>query len=117
MLISFSVTNWMSFRDRVTLSMVASRERQHGQRVARLDRYRMGVLPVMALYGGNASGKTNLFKALSFAKTQIVDGSAPDRRIPVIPFLLDKDCAKQPLRFEFELLIAQLLGDPREGDR
>ncbi len=106
MLISFSVTNWMSFRDRVTLSMVASRERQHGRRVARLGRYQMRVLPIMALYGGNASGKTNLVKALSFAKTRIVEGSAPGGRIPVIPFLLDNDCAQQPSRFEFEILIA-----------
>lgn len=106
MLISFSVTNWMSFRDRVTLSVVASRERQHGRRVARLGRYQMRVLPIMALYGGNASGKTNLVKALSFAKTRIVEGSAPGGRIPVIPFLLDNDCAQQPSRFEFEILIA-----------
>ncbi len=105
MIISFSVTNWMSFRDRVTLSMVASRERQHGERVARLGRYQMRVLPIMALYGGNASGKTNLFKALSFAKTQIIEGSQPGDRIPVIPFRLDRDCAAQPSRFEFELLI------------
>lgn len=105
MIISFSVTNWMSFRDRVTLSMVASRERQHGQRVARLGRYQTRLLPIMALYGGNASGKSNLFKALAFAKTQIVDGSAPGARIPVIPFLLDKECAKRPSCFEFEILI------------
>lgn len=105
MIISFSVTNWMSFRDRATLSMVASRERQHGERVARLGRYQLRVLPIMALYGGNASGKSNLFKALAFAKTLIVEGSAPGARIPVIPFLLDKDRAKQPTRFEFELLI------------
>lgn len=105
MIISFSVTNWMSFRDRATLSMVASRERQHGERVARIGRYQTRLLPIMALYGGNASGKSNLFNALAFAKTQIVDGSAPDARIPVIPFLLDKERAKQPSRFEFELLV------------
>ena len=105
MIISFSVANWMSFRDRVTLSMVASRERQHGERVARLGRYQLRALPVMALYGGNASGKTNLFKALSFAKTQVVEGSRPGARIPVIPFLLDKNRAQQPARFEFEILI------------
>ena len=105
MIISFSVANWMSFRDRVTLSMVASRERQHGERVARLGRYQLRALPVMALYGGNASGKTNLFKALSFAKAQVVEGSRPGARIPVIPFLLDKNRAQQPARFEFEILI------------
>ena len=108
MIISFSVANWMSFRDRVTLSMVASRERQHGERVARLGRYQLRALPVMALYGGNASGKTNLFKALSFAKTQVVEGSRPGARIPVIPFLLDKNRA-QPARFEFELLIDEVV--------
>ena len=109
MIVRFSVANWMSFRDRVTLSMVASLERQHGDRVARIGRYPLRVLPVMALYGGNASGKTNLFKALSFAKTQIVEGSRPDARIPVIPFLLDKDRAQQPTHFEFDLLIDEVV--------
>lgn len=109
MIVRFSVANWMSFRDRVTLSMVASRERQHGERVARIGRYPLRVLPVMALYGGNASGKTNLFKALSFARTQIVEGSRPDARIPVIPFLLDKDRAQQPTHFEFDLLIDEVV--------
>ena len=109
MIVRFSVANWMSFRDRVTLSMVASLERQHGDRVVRIGRYPLRVLPVMALYGGNASGKTNLFKALSFAKTQIVEGSRPDARIPVIPFLLDKDRAQQPTHFEFDLLIDEVV--------
>ena len=109
MIISFSVENWMSFRDRTTLSMVATRERQHGERVARLDRYQMRVLPAMALYGANASGKTNLFKALSFVKAQVVKGTQPARRIPVVPFLLDKECAKQPSRFELEVLIADVV--------
>lgn len=109
MIVRFSVTNWMSFRDRITLSMVASLERQHGDRVARIGRYPLRVLPVMALYGGNASGKTNLFKALSFARTQIVEGSRPDARIPVIPFLLDKDRAQQPTHFEFDLLIDEVV--------
>lgn len=105
MIISFSVENWMSFRDRVTLSMVASRERQHSGRVARLENYQMRLLPAAAVYGGNASGKSNLFKALGFAKTQVVKGTQPDSRIPVRPFLLDKVGVKRPSRFEFELLI------------
>ena len=109
MIVRFSVTNWMSFRDRVTLSMVASLERQHGERVARIGRYQLRVLPVMALYGGNASGKTNLFKALSFARTQIVEGSRPDARMQVVPFLLDKDRAQQPTHFEFDLLIDEVV--------
>lgn len=62
MLVSFSLENWMSFRDEVTFSMVASRERQHGHRVPRLQKYKTKILPIAAIYGGNASGKTNFFR-------------------------------------------------------
>ena len=109
MIVSFSVENWMSFRDKATLSMVASRERQHGGRVARVDKYQIRLLPTAAVYGGNASGKSNLFKALSFARTQVVKGTQPDNRIAVRPFLLDKMSAKKPSRFEFELLIDDVI--------
>ena len=109
MIVSFSIENWMSFRNRVTLSMVASRERQHGERVARLGKYQMRLLPAAVVYGGNASGKTNLFKALAFARTQVVRGTPPDTRIPVRPFLLEKGLSKKPSRFEFELLIDEVI--------
>ena len=105
MIIRFSVENWMSFRDQATFSMVASRERQHGERVPKLGKYQTRVLPIAAIYGGNASGKTNLFKALSFAKTLVVKGTRPDNLISVEPFRLDGKGTNRPSRFAFELLI------------
>lgn len=78
MIISFSIENWMSFRDSVTFSMIASRERRHGDRLPRLGKYNTRVLPVAAIDGGNASGKTNFFKALNFAKMPVVKGTQPD---------------------------------------
>ncbi|MCI5142953.1 MAG: ATP-binding protein, partial [Candidatus Electrothrix sp. ATG1] len=63
MIISFSLENWMSFRDPVTFSMLATEERRHGGRIAKLGKYQTKVLPIAAVYGGNASGKSNLFKA------------------------------------------------------
>jgi len=105
MLISFELENWMSFRDRVTFSMVASRERQHRERITKLDRYGVSVLPVAAIYGGNASGKTNFFKALNFAKQFIVKGSQPDSNIPVDPYRLDDEYILKPTRFKFEILV------------
>ena len=66
MLINLRIENWMSFRDPATFSMVATRERQHGERLPRVKKYQMRVLPVAAVYGGNASGKSNLFEALRF---------------------------------------------------
>lgn len=85
--------------------MVASRERRHGNRVARLDKYRMRILPITAIYGGNASGKTNFFKALDFAGDLVVNGTHPDVEIGVDSFKLDDRMIKQPSRFSFELLI------------
>ena len=109
MIIRFSVENWMSFRNRVSFSMIASRERQHGERVPRIGKYQTRILPVAAVYGGNASGKTNFFKALSFAKGLAVKGTQPDSLIPVEPFRLDAKGCDQPTRFSFELLIDETI--------
>lgn len=111
MIISFSVENWMSFRDPTTFSMVASRERQHGERVLKLGKYQTRVLPIAAIYGGNASGKTNFFKALSFAKTLVVKGTRPDSLIPVETFRLDAEGRSRPSCFSFELLIDGIIYD------
>ncbi len=113
MLIRFSVENWMSFRDRAAFSMIASRERQHGARVAKIGKYKTRVLPIAAIYGGNASGKTNFFKALSFAKTLVVKGSRLDSLIPVETFRLDDGETTRPSRFAFELLIDETIYDFR----
>ena len=99
----------MSFRNKASVSMLATRERQHSHRLARIPKYQARVLPVAALYGGNASGKTNLLAALFFAKRFIVSGTHPEARIPVQPFLLDSDSIHQPTWFSFELLINETI--------
>lgn len=109
MIISFTLENWMSFRHPVTFSMVASQERQHGERVPKLVNFQTRVLPVAALYGGNASGKTNFFKALDFARRLIVKGIPPDTSIPVEAFRLDVNGPELPSRFSFQLLIDETL--------
>lgn len=109
MIVSFSLENWISFRNRVTFSMVASRERQHRDRITKPEKYSMRVLPIAAIYGGNASGKTNFFKALNFVKTLVVRGTQPDSLIPIEPFRLDTKESEQPSWFCFELLIGEIV--------
>ena len=111
MLIRFSVQNWMSFRDQTTLTLAASRERQHGDRIAREGR--LGVLPIATIYGANASGKSNLFKALNFAKQFIVQGTGVDQVIGVQPFRLDAQMQQAPSEFVFELLIGKKIYEYR----
>lgn len=100
----------MSFHSEAVFSLIASRERQHGERIPRVSKYNLGLLPIAAVYGGNASGKTNLFKALDFAKKLIVKGTQPYSLIPVDPFKLDSAHSQdQPSYFEFELLIDEVI--------
>jgi AAA15 family ATPase/GTPase len=105
MLISFSVQNWMSFQETASISMAASKEKQHGDRVPVVEKYRTRILPLAVVYGGNASGKTNLFKALSFIKNLVVRGTHPSASIPVEVFRLDPKDSTMPARFSLELLI------------
>jgi AAA15 family ATPase/GTPase len=110
MLVKVEVENWMSFRDRAVFTMLASKERQHGERVAHLPKYPPAkVVPIAAIYGGNASGKSNFFKAIHFAKELIVKGIRPEAFIPVQPFLLDDEAVQRPSRFLFQILVDEVM--------
>ena len=108
MLIRFAVENWMSFKERAEFSMVASREIQHSGSVF-AGKHSPKLLPVAAVYGGNAAGKTNFFKALNFVRNFILTGSVIDGPIATIPFKLSKDSISKPSRFEIEVLIDKVI--------
>ncbi len=105
MIISFSIDNFMSFQKPVSFSLTASRERQHGDRVPKISKYQTRILPIAVIYGGNASGKTNFFKALNFVKGLVVRGTQPDSMIPIESFRLDSESVNKPSSFQLVLLI------------
>ncbi|MDR3750380.1 MAG: ATP-binding protein [Terracidiphilus sp.] len=113
MLLRFSVENWMSFRDEATLNMVATREEQHSDHVAVIQKYGLKLLPVAVIYGANASGKSNLIKALRFAQQFITDPPKADAPIPVKPFLLGRDSTGCATTFRFDLLIGETVYEYR----
>ncbi len=45
MLINFTIENWMSFRDKTSFTMTATKEQQHGDRLTKLNKYRFRALP------------------------------------------------------------------------
>ena len=64
MLLNFTVENWMSYRDEATFALTSSLERQHIETLSKVPGFRSKkALPVAAIYGGNASGKTGIFRA------------------------------------------------------
>ncbi|MBX9691773.1 MAG: ATP-binding protein [Cyanobacteria bacterium] len=105
MLIRFSIQNWMSFKGKETFSMIASKERSHRDRVPVVANYDFNVVPVAAIYGGNASGKTNLFKGLHFVHDMIVEGVNKNKAIPVEPYRLDAKSVASPSVFCIEVLV------------
>ena len=109
MLVSFSFENWISFRDKVTISAVAGRQVGHIERVPFVKQYKIHILPILAIYGGNASGKSNIFKALEFAQELIKKGKDIDEEIDVQPFLLSPELVEKPSRFWFEILVNETI--------
>jgi AAA15 family ATPase/GTPase len=105
MLVRFSVKNCLSFRDRVELSMVASgKVRRHPQHVVRpSSRLGIPLLKLAVVYGANASGKSNLVKALAMAKNLVLHPAEAGGRVMRTPFKLDPESRARPSRFEFEI--------------
>jgi len=110
MLIEFSVTNFRSFRERQTLSMVAAprlRKRENVFKPESAGEKLPDLLKVAVIYGPNASGKSNLLKALDVVKR--VAQREPSTRsipLPISPFLFDEALADQPSVFELNFIHA-----------
>ncbi len=103
MLLDFSVSNWMSYRDAADLNLLGSLERQHKCTLAKLPGWRSKyVLPTAAIYGGNASGKTALFSALSALRTMATVDAGVDGVLPVNKFRLQT--ADEPTTFDITFL-------------
>ncbi len=104
MLIRFTVENFLSFKDEVEFSMVAGRQRRHPDHILpRKSKRDLRVLKTAVIYGANASGKSNLIKAMSFAKNLIVQGTRPNQRIATSPFLFDTTTKDLPSKFNFDI--------------
>ena len=65
MLIEFSVKNFLSFKDKVTLSMEKGNGDENLDNI--ISTNNLDLLKTAAIYGANASGKSNLIKAFTFA--------------------------------------------------
>jgi hypothetical protein len=108
MLIEFSVANFRSFRERQTLSMVATprlRKRENVFKPELTGEKFPDLLKVAVIYGPNASGKSNLLKALSVVQ-EIAERepSTRDVALPVVPFRFDAVLADQPSLFELHFI-------------
>lgn len=123
MLIDFSVQNFKSIHKTVTLSAVAQNPRPvtgtsaGGSRrsddeiavPAYLEKRNLGLLPVVGIFGANASGKSNVLEALDFliSYMSIGGGSIQKNFIADIqPFRLKESAVNAPTHFELRMAFA-----------
>ena len=102
MLIEFSVKNFLSFKNKVTLSMEKGNGDENLDNIISIKN--VDLLKTAAIYGANASGKSNILKALTCAILMVRNSSL----IPVggkwtfiKPFLFDEISKNKPSEFEF----------------
>lgn len=71
MLIQFNFKNYKSFRDEVTLDLSAAKMTEFSDRVVTMGSEK--ILPVAAIYGANASGKSNVYSAFEYMSEYVVN--------------------------------------------
>ena len=105
MFVEFSVANFRSIKERQTLSLVASKNKELQDTNTSLSANgKTRLLKTAIIYGANASGKSNLFHALKFFFAFACDSHSKkiNEKIETEPFLFDVQVRSQ--RSEFEII-------------
>ena len=113
MFIEFTVGNYRSFRDPVTLSMVAAKLKSKENHVDENNVFTQeGQPPLLtsaAIFGPNASGKSNLIRSTGFDagfRTPISGRHANlEAALRVDPFRLNRRTAEEPSQFEVAFIL------------
>ncbi len=107
MLIQFKFTNFKSFRDTAILDLSATKVTEYPHHVVEIGSEK--ILRAAAIYGANASGKTNICDAFNYMVLFVRDSfgfggtnTAPNTPafLPPIPFVLDSTSSTQESSFE-----------------
>lgn len=104
MLIEFKVSNFLSIKEEIVLSLDSTSSKSLLNNTFKGGDY--SLLKSVAVYGANASGKSNLAKALLFFWQMVRESIhfTIDTKIHRIPFLLDKKSKSKPSKFELTFI-------------
>ena len=109
MLIRFGVSNHRSIRDYQELFLSASKHIRRRGLTIPVPPLKEAIVPVVALYGPNAAGKSNLIDAMdeiqrAIVRSHIELGATDD--IPRDPFRLDSSGESKPTQFDCTFTVA-----------
>ena len=103
MLIRFSFKNFKSFKDENVLDMEATSLKEHEYNLVKTNQ--VNLLKVAAIYGANASGKTNVLQAFDYMKKRILVSDDSKKNSPiaednVYSYMINNE----PISLEVEIL-------------
>ena len=124
MLSQFTVKNYKSIRDEVTLDMQAAAISEHEDKIIKVtekgnSKVSESFLPVTVIYGPNGGGKSNVLEALHVLESKVlrpICAVCPNegcgykgRKLPIKPFLFSEITKDEPTEFEvfFRTAIAE----------
>ncbi|MFK5971431.1 MAG: ATP-binding protein [Candidatus Marithrix sp.] len=115
MLIEFKVTNFRSINSTQTLSMVVApipesnlTDNIFPSEIKDLE----NLVKLVAIYGANAAGKSNLIDAMDFVQSFVRNSakeSQSGENINIVPFLLDEENSSLLSEFELSFVIEEIL--------
>jgi len=108
MLVKFTVENYLSIKNRTSIDLTAtSLTELRSSNLYATPLKNLTLLKSMVIYGANSNGKSNLFKAINFARKFIVNSSKDsqsDEPIEIQPFCLSTETIDEPSFFELVFL-------------
>jgi predicted ATPase len=110
MLIDYSITNYRSFREKQTLSLIAAPRLSRKENLFKPEAEEVlpELLKVAVIYGPNASGKSNLLRGLDALRDiAIQPPTASKDSLPVTPFRFDPALVGEPSEFELNFIAAR----------
>lgn len=106
MLLQFSVSNYRSIKDKITFSMLSSSKNENTFKIKKYN-----LLNSAVIYGANASGKSNLLRAMAFMgrivlnKTKVIQSTDT---LPHDPFRLNSSTQDASSIFEIVFFINEI---------
>lgn len=115
MLIQFNFKNFKSFRDETTLDLTATKTKEFSEQIVSIGGEK--ILPLATIYGANASGKSNVYRAFEYMSQYVIESfkyesdSENSEEVISQKFLFDTTSEKAESSFEVYFTVP---GDKRE---
>lgn len=106
MFIDFNVKNFRSFHEQQMFSLIKSKSDEHPNNAFSIhENSNFSLLKTVAIYGANASGKSNFLKALYTMKRIVTGNYQRGDKLPITPFKLNSSTIDQPTEFEITFIV------------